>query len=281
MDIQEFWEANKRWVLGALLGFVVFMIARQVVANLYDPTQVRAALARTVGELNRERYGSAALRVARGEGEALEQQLAALRQALEFHPGAGYLLAAGEPHDQQYLRAQARMLERFEELADVQGVDLARTDVRWTPPVTREEHRATMVGLSLMDAVVEALFAAHSTVRAADPQAPGLRAVLSLGLERRSGTSGAGMRPVRRRGGFVDASRFLREEVMTFSFEADTATTLLWLESCRIRGMALSELTVTGALRPGDPTQIKGRMAAVTFDEEAFNKALSADEGGA
>jgi len=283
MDIQDFWEENKRWLLAVLLGVVAFFVVRSMVQ--FDGSDNASAVAQTKRELGRERYSQSAVSAARTEGEALQIEMERLLEAMVFEPGAEFVLrpSAG-PADVQFNDAQQLLVRRLEDLAAEHGVDLERRNVQWSTPQSPDERRATLVGMGLMDAAAKRLFAAHRRVRQEDLTARGVTAIrqLRVGVARGPGTT---RRPTYRSGRSrgVDASQYLRQEVLSFHIEADAATVLLWLEACRGENnpMSMLDLNMSGPKRPGDPVVVKGQLAAVTFDRERFDEDLAkADQEG-
>jgi hypothetical protein len=63
-----------------------------------------------------------------------------------------------------------------------------------------------------------------------------------------------------------DPEQNVRQETVSFSFRADTATTVRFLEACRNpdNPLALVELSLQQGA-PGEPLQARGILAAITF----------------
>ena len=281
MDVQEFWEENKRWVLLCALGGVIYLVASSVIASMYDPGPVLGQMRTLTARLtNEERYGALALSAAQAEGEELDREVARLREALEFRPSSAYVLDGIRPADLQLFSAQENLIQKLEEFADTHIVELQRRNLNWETPVSTEDIRETLVGLAMLDEAVSRLFQSHIRVREEDETSIGLTALHALRLDRRSNSGRGAPRPAFNRRRAVDPSRFLGEVTMTFHFEADSATVLLWLEALRGGGnpLALVDLDISIPRRDGDPMTVKGVLAAVTFDEEEYLRAL--DEAG-
>lgn len=273
MDIQDFWDANKRWLLGVLLGVVVFFVAKSMVsyggpANAAAVSQQRRSLA------SGERFSQRTVTQARTVQDALQLEMDRLLGAMAFEPAAAFVIdpSRSEPPDVQFNNAQQHLLRRIEDLAAEYGVDLERRNMQWTTPVTPEERRSTLLGMALMDEAMARLFDAHRRVIDADPSARGLTTIHRLRI---GGTRGAAGGPRRRAG--KDASQYLAEEVFTFKIDVDAATAMAWLEACKGSGnpMSMLDLRMTGPQRPGDPLTVEGELAAVTFDRERFDEDLA------
>ena len=276
MDIQDFWDTNKRWLLGVLLGVVVFFVAKSMLsyagpANAAAVSQWRRSLA------SGERFSQRTVTQARSAQDGLQLEMDRLLEAMAFEPAAEFVIdtAKSEPPDVQFNNAQQRLLHRLEDLAAEYGVDLERRNLQWTTPVTPEERRSTLLGMALMDEAMARLFEAHRRVVEADPAARGLTTIHRLRIGSGRGAGAGGPRRAQR-----DASQYLAEEVFSFKLDADAATAMAWLEACKGNGnpMSMLDLRMTGPQRPGEPVTLEGELAAVTFDRERFDEDLAEAE---
>ena len=62
MDVQEFWQENKRWVLGVVAGAIVFWIGRSVVDSMFGARDAEAKSSRAAIAITKEKRFDAAQR---------------------------------------------------------------------------------------------------------------------------------------------------------------------------------------------------------------------------
>lgn len=88
MDLNDFWQENKRFVLSVLAALIVFFIALRVVDGKYHKkaAQSRAAIERMRADLAQPLFKPSDLARAREQGRALDEVLAKLAPRLEFQP---------------------------------------------------------------------------------------------------------------------------------------------------------------------------------------------------
>lgn len=266
MDAAAFWQENKRWIVGVVLGAVVWLVAKSVIGSLWDPVGPRAAARRvSVSENSRQLYDAAARDAAVAEGRELQARLGELRGELAFEPDPRYLLAGKGMTADDYLTQAGRQLKQaLMQAANRLDVQLQDKDLVWPVTGLADEIRGVLYGLNLIEEAANRLLDAHRAVRRDDPEAMGLRAIQSFRMEeRRAGRSP--LRPVRP--GEVDLRDHLQQERITFQFQSDSQTALLWLESCRRPGKTLvvESLTMTQPTRIGEPVTVKGALLGVTF----------------
>jgi len=263
VDVHEIWQENKRWIVGVLIGVVVFFIAKTVLASVHDSGRVVRQARSEANKVNSEpMYDQKALAALRQESEALNGAVTALLAAVEFTPRPDFdLKGKGSFHlhfDQMSRQARARILAGAERA----GVDLTPKDLQWPTPTTQDETQSVLVALDLADDAMARAFAASQAVRAADPDAAGLVSIDELRIE--------GERKVTRgRNRSTDASDRIKDYRVTFKLRADAPTVIKMLESFKA-GPRPINLGTTPPLkialdgkRPRDPLLVSGTLVAM------------------
>ena len=267
MDIGELWQEHKRWLLGCAVGLLVYLIGGMVIESIYSTDAVEAQRARALRSFAPgETYTQAALSQAREEQGQLEVELARLRDALEFRQAPRFSLAEpGEPDDLHFSRVQLELRKELLGRANNLNVDLARGDLIW-PAAVGEEIPSVLLGLALLDQAVNRLLDAHEEVVQRNPGALGLQVIESFKVDRAVGRGRPRVTRYRAARQEFDPEQNVRQETVTFSFRADTATTVRFLEACRNpdNPLALVELSLHQGM-PGEPLQVRGTLAGNTF----------------
>ncbi|MFM1872940.1 MAG: hypothetical protein RL398_2362 [Planctomycetota bacterium] len=262
MDVGAFVQENKRWLIGVLVGFVVWLIASAIIGSIYD---VGAATAAQVGlrrsSQGAEVYNRDALALATEEQEKLAAEKQRLQTDLAFARSAKYQLAGNGDANQYLFQVGRELKQKVLDGADERDIQVGDKDVTWPVPTGVDEIRGVLFGLELLDEVVTRLFAAHDARRAEAPDAVALRTIGMLKLDERRAQRAA---PGRRRGE-VDLSDLVVQERLTFQFEGDEATFARFLESCRTAGRTLAVETwqLQQPQRRGDPCLLKGTLLGV------------------
>ena len=265
MDVGAFVQENKRWLLCVAGGGLVWLIGSAVIGSIYDADSVRAegrSIVRSAGAA--EMYDRGALAQAREEAEKLTAERQKLQAELAFVPTAKFTLS-GQGAPDQYLFLVARTLKQgILDAANDRDVQVVEKDVSWLAPTGVDEIRSMLFGLELVDEFSKRLFAAHDAVRAARPEAIGLRAITSCKVESRQGarTARATTKP-----GEVDLRDHVVQERISFQFQSDAETLRAFMESCRQpnRTLVLDSLQVVGPPRGGEPCSIKGVLQGIAF----------------
>ena len=88
MDLNDYWQENKRFLLSIAAGLVVFVIGIQVVKGLFRTEAIskKGAVTRIEGDLRKPMYSNADLTAASSQNRELEAALAELRGRVEFRP---------------------------------------------------------------------------------------------------------------------------------------------------------------------------------------------------
>ena len=114
MDLNDYWQENKRFVTTCLVGVIVFFGVRTFIQSRVGDDIANAG--RRVREAQRNlanpMYGSQDLADARSENEALLEAVSRLAQATRFEPRDEFRLdASAGSASNQYLRALSRVRE--------------------------------------------------------------------------------------------------------------------------------------------------------------------------
>lgn len=269
MDLQDFWQENKRWVLGVVAGLIVYWIGSSIVGAAFGgEAAVKGVKALAVG-LNREEfYDREALEAARAENERLKELAARVRAHVGFVPDDEFVLV-GKGDPELYFpdverRVRQHVLVRAQELS----VALDERGLVWPPPVGREEIQERLIGLcALQHAADRLLDAGQETLRRA-PDAVGLQSIDQLAIDKRVSSR----RPPRQ-GSSPDAAvaGLLDEYRVKFAFRTDVATLQAWLEKLRSEKPSIGlspDLRVTPGDQVGDPVLVQGTLSALVLREE-------------
>jgi len=270
MDIGAFVQENRKWLIGCGIGGLVFLIAYKVIGSIYDPGAVRsqtAALQRTNSSSSSDGvYGRQVLDTARAEQEQLAAEKLRLQQELAFQPSPKYQLANNGAADQYLFQVGRQLKQGILTAGGERGVQITEKEVSWPVPTNVDEIRGVLFGLELIDECAQRLFAAHDAVRTKNPEAIGLRAILSLKTESRTGqrTQMRSNRP-----GEVVLSDHVVQERVTFKFQSDAPTFAAFFESCRKPGrtLVLDGVTVVQPERASDPLTVNGVLLGIAFKE--------------
>ena len=264
MDVGSFVQENKRWLLGATIGGVVYLIASAVIASIYNPDAVRVSINKA-GGVNTPLYDNNALAAARQEAEQLAAERQRLQTELAFVQSPKYQLADKGAPDEYLFQIGRAMKQSVLTVANERYVQVAEKDVWWDVPNSVDEIRGVLFGLELMDETSKRLFAAHDAVRAANPEAMGLRAIQALKLDARRA-----QRPTHAaRTGEVDVHDLFVQEQVAFQFQSDEPTFMGFFESCRQPGrtLVIQSWQVLRPPRAGEPCTVKGTLQGITFKE--------------
>ena len=264
MDIGEFAQENKQWLVGCAIGAVVWLIGSAVIDSVTRP----GPLPRRQNEL-REAFGRGELATAQEQNEQLSAERARLTAELAFEVAPRFAAWTG-PADQHLFLTGRDLRLAIVNAASDRDVLVDEGDISWEVPSGIDQIRETLFGLDVIDAIQQRLFAAHDRVVQDDEDAQGLSAITSLKLESNRGRRTIGRGRGRRRGG-VDISELLKEQRVSMQFLCDEATLAYFLESCRAPGrtLVLDRMTVTAPARPGEPATVKATFSGIAFVKES------------
>lgn len=266
MDIGEFAQENKPWLIGCAIGAVVWLVGGAIVDSVTAP----GPLPRRQDTL-REAYKSRELGAAQEQNEQLAAERDRLMKELAFEVAPAYRTWTGPADQHLFQRGNALRLAIVNAASD-RDVLVEGDDVSWDVPNGVDQIRATLFGLDLIDELQQRLFAAHDSVVAADEDARGLSAIQSVKLESQRRRRPIGRSRGRRRGA-PDVSARLKQQTVNVQLQCDEPTLAYFLESCRAPGrtLVLDRLTVTEPARPGEGATVKATLSGVSFvaEEEA------------
>jgi hypothetical protein len=185
MDLNDYWQENKRFVNGVAGGAIVFLVAHLFVSGSFDD-DIRVKQ----GEINKRKrdlseamFTSSDLADARAENDVLQAAVTELREATHFVPRADFTLASdrGAPNV-QYLRAVSSV--RDDLLVRANRANLTLESALGMPalsPTREEEIVRYLEALDVVETVVD--LAIDSRVQRVER----VRVRLDPGLDSREG----------------------------------------------------------------------------------------------
>lgn len=268
MDLQEFWQENKRWVLGVVAGLIVFVILDAVVGSVLGGDDA----VRRVQTLERslqgaEYFDAKALAAAREENERLRALAVRVRDHVGFVPDDEFVLAGKGDPDLYFPDVERRVRERVVARAQERSVGIDERDLAWPAAVTREEKEEALIGLCVLQHAALRLIDAGEEVRQRLPDALGVQAIETFAIER-SSAAGSGRRG--RRVEDAGLAELVDEHRVKFRFRADVATLQAWLEKLRADAPSIGlapDLRVVPGDQIGDPVLVQGTLSAVVLHE--------------
>lgn len=268
MDVGAFVQENKRWLSGAAIGCVVWLIASAIVGSIYDVGAANSAqLGLRRSSQSAEVYNREALGLAKEEQQQLAAERQRLQDGLAFTPSPRFQLAGNGDASQYLFQVGRQVKQQVLGAAGDRDVQVGDKELAWPVPTGVDEIRGVLFGLELLDETARRLLAAHDARRAAKPEAMGLRSIAMLKLDERRN-----QRPVgTRRRGEVDLSDLVVQERVQFQFEGDEATFALFLEALRAPGrtLAVEAWQLQQGQRRGDPCVLKGTLLGIAWKQSA------------
>lgn len=162
MDIEQYWQRNRRFVLqvaGGLLGFLVLnlVISRTVGSDLRRSQGELASQRAKLQRLSADGFGAAERNSAEEDHQALGRAIAELAARVEYAPGSELAAAIAKPTPASYLSSVARVREELLQRA-------SRADVEIEPglglpeisPTRPEEIGRTLEALDAIERVARA-----------------------------------------------------------------------------------------------------------------------------
>jgi len=116
MDLNDYWQENRRFVTTVGAGAVVFLIAKVVLASNFedDINAKNRVISQRISDLAQPMYSGADLEDARAENEALLAAVDTLNAVSDFAPRPEFQLdATMGSSSNQYLRALARVRDEL------------------------------------------------------------------------------------------------------------------------------------------------------------------------
>lgn len=159
MDLNDYWQENKRFVACVAGGVLAFAIGQMAIGRLLgdELRSKRSEAQRAIVDLGKARYGPAELASARSENAALVEAVARLGEHAAFRPRPGFVLdpRGGSPSNQYFSRVQA-VRERLLREAGRAGLRLEDSLGQPKLAPTREEDIARhLEGLDLIERVCD------------------------------------------------------------------------------------------------------------------------------
>ncbi len=276
MDLNDFWQENKKWVLSCVAGLIVFLIAKSVVYNTYVAPVVgkynatRSDYSKIAAE---ERYLDKNLVEAKKDLAALAAKIAVLRDALHYDLADRFDLNGKGDAELHLATVYAGVRSEVFKSADEEDVEFLEKGFTWSPETEPDRIQRRLIGVSLVQHTVKQLLVAHRAVTKDNFSAIGLRSILDFKVDRNTRT---GRRRSRRRDKEVQAIDLVSEVDVQFKFEADNATIHRFLENCRAARprVIFGALKIVPGRRSGDPLVVTGDVRALSI------KPLPSEEGG-
>ncbi|HED65096.1 MAG TPA: hypothetical protein ENJ09_06015 [Planctomycetes bacterium] len=125
MDLNEYWQENKRFVVGVTAGTILFFVGHMVVNSVFagDIRARKREIARHRTDLAKPMLTSSDLADAEQENEALVEAVRSLVEAVDFQPREEFRLDASRgAANTQYLRVLSRVREELLTRANRAGV---------------------------------------------------------------------------------------------------------------------------------------------------------------
>lgn len=184
MDLEGYWQENKRFVARVAGGALVFVAGILVVDALYasDATRESARVRRLERELGEAMYGAPERDLARVENQALREAVERLSLALRFVPRPELSLDGDGSPANRYLRASTEVRERVLTLAGRANVAIEPgLGLPKLSPTSREEIERTLEALDVIECLSR--YAIDARVRRVED----IQVRLDPGLTSRSG----------------------------------------------------------------------------------------------
>lgn len=231
MDLQSFLQENKRFLLGAGAGVLLFFVLDYVVSSVFGPSGVIPATtyARRLERSDDPIYNASSRDLAIETREQLEELAASLTDSTVFLPTEDFVLdGKGDP--QIYFPQIASAVRRnVRNRALEDGVEFDNSDLQWNAPVGVPEIERTVTSLCVLENAVNRLFDSARNAQGNNPEALGLILLDKIAIKSSaSGRQRFGSRRRRR-------SRGDEGPVDTFDvqmkFQCGDQTLSLWLQS--------------------------------------------------
>ncbi len=270
MDLNEFWQESKNWILGVLAGVVLFFLADSWIRGNYDTGPARRSLTRAKTTLRKGKwYGAEDLRAARETGETLRARLDEARNRTLYRPREAFRLEGKGDPSLHYLSLTSKVREEIKRGMDAANVDFLAQDLGLPSqsPVDREEIRRVLVGLDILSDALERLLRASEGVVTLPGFHHGLTAVENLRIQ-----GGRGFRR-NRRPRVTSKSPGIGERITArIKFRADSLTLESFLENLLgdggeggSRPLLCESISIEDVGRePGEPLLVECTLVALS-----------------
>jgi len=164
MDLDGYWQENKRFVTVVAGGAVLFLIVWVLIDNnLGDQlSRMQARRMRLQQDLAEPMFGNADLERARAENEALRGALAELREHSEFRAREAFAPSAGEAPSSRYVSVVSSVRETLLQDAGRAGLVVpADLGLPTLAPTREAEIERTLEGLDAVERLVRLAMAAR------------------------------------------------------------------------------------------------------------------------
>ncbi|MCA8956321.1 MAG: hypothetical protein KDC87_09615 [Planctomycetes bacterium] len=261
MDLNDFWQESKQWLLGCAIGFLVFLIGYTVIDRLYNAKgrELHAAAASVQRRLVKDpMYQQQQQQQAQERFQELDRTLNSLREAMHFDLPERFDLKGKGDAELHWSSTYGAVRQALYRAANELNIDFPEDAFTWSAPTERDEIQRALVGASMVELAVQHLLAAHKTVTGKSYEALGLRAILDFKMDRRSRSRGRSKKPGER----PTAEELVEETRVRFKFEADNATVHQFVENCRVGRprLQVATLKITRGRRSGDPLTVTGEL---------------------
>ena len=163
MDLNDYWQENKRFVVAVASGVILFLTGTMVIDGLFrdELVALKRAADSTAGKLRSEAmFGNSELDIARGDNEALKKAVESLSQTVAFQPREAFRY---DPQEQsvkgsaanQYFAAVASVREELLTLAGRANLKLPEeVGLPGLSPTRESEIARYLEALDLIDRAV-------------------------------------------------------------------------------------------------------------------------------
>ena len=105
MDLNDYWQENKRFVTGVAMAVIVYLIAAMMINSSVgeDLSSVRGSLVRVDKDLKAGRFTTADKARAEEQNEALREAVSELTTLVAFQPRREFEVESGRPIGSQYV----------------------------------------------------------------------------------------------------------------------------------------------------------------------------------
>ena len=155
MDLNDYWQENKKFLLTVFAGLVVFLIGQVLISSFLDGKLQGAQrqVSNAKKKLGASMYGSADLTMAREENAALQAAVASLSEAVAFEPRPEFKIdASGGRASNQFFATVTSAREDLLRLAQRRGVRLPdHLGMPGLSPTHEDEIVRTLEALDVVD----------------------------------------------------------------------------------------------------------------------------------
>ncbi len=158
MDLNTYWQENKRFISAVGVGLVLFFIAWALIDGSLggDLRAGRARLARVQRDLKKPLFNSTEQKLAADENEALRSAVEVLAAVVEFTPRPGFALELGASPSSQYFAVVSDVRDDLDTRAGRAGLSIpSDLGLPALSPTREQEIARFLEGLDVVDATVQ------------------------------------------------------------------------------------------------------------------------------